>query len=55
MFAFKLLEAGDPDRFNGQKTALFDGNFDTLTERQVTGLLEWLKQAIKTAEDTRRL
>jgi hypothetical protein len=51
----KLLEAGDPDRFNRQKAAPFDGNFDTLTERQVTGLLEWLKQAIKTAKTQKAL
>jgi hypothetical protein len=46
----ELLAAGDPDRFNREKAAPFDGNFDTLTERQITGLLGWLKQAIKTAK-----
>ena len=43
----KLLEAGDPHRFNREKAAPFDGNFDTLTERQVRVLLGWLKQTIQ--------
>jgi hypothetical protein len=45
----KLLEAGDPDRFNREKAAPFDG-IDTLTERQVIALHEWLKQALQTAK-----
>jgi hypothetical protein len=48
----KLLEAGDPDKFNPQKVAPFDENFefDNLTEGQVRKMLEWLRKRIETAK-----
>jgi len=48
----KLLEAGDPDKFNRQKVAPFDENFDfdKMTEGQVRKLLEWLKKRVALAK-----
>jgi hypothetical protein len=48
----KLLEAGDPDRFNRQKVAPFDDDFDfdKMTEGQTLKMLEWLKKRIETAK-----
>jgi hypothetical protein len=48
----KLLEAGDPDRFNRQKVAPFDEDFDfdKMTEGQVQGLLKWLRKRIEKAK-----
>jgi hypothetical protein len=48
----KLLEAGDPDRFNRQKVAPFDEDFDfdKMTEGQVRGLLKWLRKQIEKAK-----
>lgn len=48
----KLLEAGDPDRFNRQKVAPFDEDFDfdKMTPDQTLKLLEWLKRRIETAK-----
>jgi hypothetical protein len=48
----KLLEAGDPDRFNRQKVAPFDEDFDfdKMTEGQTLKMLEWLKKRIETAK-----
>jgi hypothetical protein len=46
----KLLEAGDPDRFNRGKVAPLEGNLDNLTEGQIRSLLGWLERAIKTAK-----
>jgi hypothetical protein len=46
----KLLEAGDPDHFNRQNVAPFEGNLDNLTRKQVENLLEWLRVQIQIAE-----
>jgi hypothetical protein len=46
----KLLEAGDPDRFNRQNVAPFEGNLDNLTRKQVQNLLEWLRKQIQVAK-----
>ena len=46
----KLLEAGDPDRFNREEAPAVDGNLDELTPRQVSGLVEWLDQMVKGGE-----
>jgi len=48
----KLLEAGDPDRFNRQKVAPFDEDFDydKMTEGQIRKLLGWLRKRIETAK-----
>lgn len=46
----KLLEAGDPDRFNRQRAAPLEGDLDNLTEGQIRALLEWLRVQIQIAE-----
>jgi len=46
----KLLEAGDPDRFNRQSVAPLEGDLDNLTEGQVRALLEWLRVQIQIAK-----
>jgi hypothetical protein len=53
----KLLEAGDPDKFNRQKVAPFDENFDfdQMTEAQTLKMLEWLKKRIETAKNLRAM
>ena len=47
----KLLEAGDPDRFNRQNVAPLEGNLDNLTRKQVEKLLEWLRTRIQAVEN----
>jgi PAS domain-containing protein len=46
----KLLEAGDPDRFNRQRVAPLEGDLDNLTEGQVRALLAWLRVQIQIAK-----
>jgi hypothetical protein len=46
----KLLESGDPDRFNRQTVPPLEGDFDNLTEDQIRALLKWLRARIKVAE-----
>jgi hypothetical protein len=48
----KLLEANDPDRFNREKVAPFDGanlNLENLTRGQRQQLMEWLKKQLEVA------